>query len=175
MDIWNKQSVSPALMREIEKLTKITNDFICDSHGMIVTEYCKKPSTWETFRDKIEYSVSRELLRELVSISEVSEQEKESRKDKKEDYNLQTIIDLIGLGEDYWQNIVRTAQANNIGLSYQELTAISSFITIIRSGNMPINKSGKVPKNVMKTVDTVISIKDKLETEGLLKNNGSDL
>ncbi len=175
MDIWNKQSVSPALMREIEKLTKITNDYICDSHGMIVTEYCKKPSTWETFRDKIEYSVSRELLRELVSVSEVNEQEKESRKDKKEDYNLQTIIDLIGLGEEYWQNIVRIAQANNISLSYQELTAISSFITIIRSGNMPINKSGKVPKNVMKTVDTVISIKDKLETEGLLKNNGSDL
>ena len=40
---------------------------------------------------------------------------------------------------------------------------------------MPINRSGKVPKNVMKTVDAVISIKDKLETEGLLKNNGSDL
>lgn len=85
------------------------------------------------------------------------------------------IIDMINLGEGYWQNLVRIAQANNISLSYQELTAINSFITIIRSGNMPINRSGKVPKNVMKTVDAVISIKDKLETEGLLKNNGSDL
>ncbi len=40
--IWNHQKVSPAFMREIELVTKMTNDFICDSHGIIVTEYCKK-------------------------------------------------------------------------------------------------------------------------------------
>ena len=38
--IWQKQAVSPAFMREIEIVTKMTNDFICDSHGVIVTEYC---------------------------------------------------------------------------------------------------------------------------------------
>ena len=101
--------------------------------------------------------------------------EKESRKDKKEDNDLQTIIGMINQGIGYWQNLVRIAQSNNIGLSYQELTAINSFITIIRSGSPPMNKSGKIPKNVMKTVDTVISIKHKLETEGLLKGNGSDV
>ena len=37
--IWNRQAVSPAFMREIEIVTKMTNDFICDSHGVIVTEY----------------------------------------------------------------------------------------------------------------------------------------
>lgn len=40
--IWQKQALSPAFMHEIEIVTKQTNDFICDSHGMIVTEYCKK-------------------------------------------------------------------------------------------------------------------------------------
>ncbi|MBQ5561792.1 MAG: hypothetical protein IIT39_00175, partial [Clostridia bacterium] len=175
MDIWNKQAVSPAMMREIEKLTKITNDFICDSHGMIVTEYCKKLSTWESFRDKIEYSLSSAFLSELVRVSDINALEKESRKDKKEDNDLQTIIGMINQGIGYWQNLVRIAQSNNIGLSYQELTAINSFITIIRSGSPPMNKSGKIPKNVMKTVDTVISIKHKLETEGLLKGNGSDV
>ena len=44
--IWQRQAVSASFMREIEIVTKMTNDFICDSHGVIVTEYCKKQETW---------------------------------------------------------------------------------------------------------------------------------
>ena len=40
--LWTSQAVSPAFMHEIEVVTKMTNDFICDSNGVIVTEYCKK-------------------------------------------------------------------------------------------------------------------------------------
>lgn len=50
MKIWNEQEVFPALMAEIEVVTKMTNDFICNSHGVIVTEYCKKKDTWELYK-----------------------------------------------------------------------------------------------------------------------------
>lgn len=57
--IWQKQALSPAFMREIEIMTKQTNDFICDSHGMIVTEYCKRESTWEDYKaDKTSFVVT---------------------------------------------------------------------------------------------------------------------
>ena len=66
--IWSKQAISPAFMREIEIVTKMTNDFICDSNGVIVTEYCKKQVTWEKFRDTISYMPSADFLKELSLI-----------------------------------------------------------------------------------------------------------
>ena len=30
--IWRNQSISPAFMAEVERITKLTNDYICDSH-----------------------------------------------------------------------------------------------------------------------------------------------
>ena len=65
--IWQKQAVSPAFMREIEIVTKMTNDFICDSHGVIVTEYCKKEETWNKFKDTVKYIPSGKFINELVS------------------------------------------------------------------------------------------------------------
>lgn len=107
--IWNKQAISSSFMREIEIVTKMTNDFICDSNGVIVTEYCKKLSTWEEFRDKIGYSPSADFLSELISTAEVKEYEHDAKSDKKDDNNLKNIMAIINRGADYWQNLVRIA------------------------------------------------------------------
>lgn len=166
--IWNKQAVSPAFMREIEIVTKMTNDFICDSNGVIVTEYCKKLSTWEEFRDKIRYIPSADFLRELVSTAEVKEYEHEARSNKKEDNNLQNIMAIINRGVDYWQNLVRIAQDNRISVSYQELTAIKQLIDMSTTGKVPITSSGKVPSRVTKAIQLALTLEEKLKTEGLL-------
>ncbi len=166
--IWNKQAISPAFMHEIEIVTKITNDFICDSNGVIVTEYCKKLSTWEEFRDKIGYSPSADFLRELISTAEVKEYEHDAKSDKKEDNNLKNIMAIINRGADYWQNLVRIAQNNRISVSYQELTAIKQLIDMSVTGKLPITSSGKVPSKVTKAVQMALALEDKLKTEGLL-------
>lgn len=166
--IWNKQAISPAFMREIEIVTKMTNDFICDSNGVIVTEYCKKLSTWEEFRDKIGYSPSADFLRELISTAEVKEYEHDAKSDKKEDNNLKNIMDIINRGADYWQNLVRIAQNNRISVSYQELTAIKQLVDMSVTGKLPITASGKVPSKVTKAVQMALALEDKLKTEGLL-------
>lgn len=168
IQIWNKQAISPAFMREIEIVTKMTNDFICDSNGVIVTEYCKKLSTWEEFRDKIGYSPSADFLRELISTAEVKEYEHDAKSDKKEDNNLKNIMDIIDRGADYWQNLVRIAQNNRISVSYQELTAIKQLIDMSVTGKLPITSSGKVPSKVTKAVQLALALEDKLKTEGLL-------
>ena len=166
--IWNKQAISPSFMREIEIVTKMTNDFICDSNGVIVTEYCKKLSTWEEFRDKIRYSPSADFLSELISTAEVKEYEHDSKSDKKEDNNLKNIMAIINRGADYWQNLVRIAHNNRISVSYQELTAIKHQIDMSVTGKLPITSSGKVPSKVTKAVQLALALEDKLKTEGLL-------
>lgn len=166
--IWNKQAISPSFMREIEIVTKMTNDFICDSNGVIVTEYCKKLSTWEEFRDKIGYSPSADFLSELISTAEVKEYEHDAKSDKKDDNNLKNIMAIINRGADYWQNLVRIAQNNRISVSYQELTAIKQLIDMSVTGKLPITSSGKVPSKVTKAVQLALALEDKLKTEGLL-------
>lgn len=166
--IWNKQAISSAFMHEIEIVTKMTNDFICDSNGVIVTEYCKKLSTWEEFRDKIGYSPSADFLSELISTAEVKEYEHDAKSDKKDDNNLKNIMAIINRGADYWQNLVRIAQNNRISVSYQELTAIKQLIDMSVTGKLPITSSGKVPSKVTKAVQLALALEDKLKTEGLL-------
>lgn len=166
--IWNKQAISSSFMREIEIVTKMTNDFICDSNGVIVTEYCKKLSTWEEFRDKIGYSPSADFLSELISTAEVKEYEHDAKSDKKDDNNLKNIMAIINRGADYWQNLVRIAQNNRISVSYQELTAIKQLIDMSVTGKLPITSSGKVPSKVTKAVQLALALEDKLKTEGLL-------
>lgn len=166
--IWNKQAISPSFMREIEIVTKMTNDFICDSYGVIVTEYCKKLSTWEEFRDKIGYSPSADFLSELISTAEVKEYEHDAKSDKKDDNNLKNIMAIINRGANYWQDLVRIAQNNRISVSYQELTAIKQLIDMSVTGKLPITSSGKVPSKVIKAVQLALALEDKLKTEGLL-------
>jgi hypothetical protein len=61
-----------------------TNDFICDSHGVIVTEYCKRPATWEEYRDTVKYELSKGFVDELMSESLVKEQEVSAKAEQKE-------------------------------------------------------------------------------------------
>lgn len=166
--IWNKQSVSPAFMREIEIVTKMTNDFICDSHGVIVTEYCKKTSTWEEFRDTIKFDLSADFLKELISTAEVKDCENKAKSCQKDDNNLQNIMSIINRGADYWQGIIKIAKNNRITISYQELTAINQLIDMSSTGNIPITPSGKVPSRTTKAIQMALLLEDKLKTEGLL-------
>lgn len=163
-DIWDKQQVSPAFMREIERVTRLTNDFICDSHGVIVTEYCKRQSTWEEYRDSVSYRLSEEFIAELIPESILKETEKDAKKGQKETNDLQTIMDMIRKGPGYWNSMLM--QGSSI-LSYQEKTAITQIIGMATSGNIPSSKSGKLPIRIMTTVKTALAAEDKLISEGI--------
>ena len=118
MSIWNKQSVSTAFMREIEIVTKMTNDFICDSNGVIVTEYCKKLLTWENFRDKIKYQPSDDFMKELISTADAKKHEKAAKTEKKDENNLQNVMAIVNKGVDYWRSLVKISQEHGLTPSY---------------------------------------------------------
>ena len=127
-DIWDKQRLSPAFIREIEIVTRMTNDFICDSHGVIVTEYCKRQPTWEEYRDKVKYELSRDFLAELIPESLLKEVEKDAKKDQKETNDLQTIMDMITKGAGYWNSMLMKGSSS---LSYQEKNAVMQIIDVL--------------------------------------------
>lgn len=165
--IWQKQALSPAFMREVEKVTKITNDFICDSHGVIVTEYCKRPSTWEEYRDTIKYDLSAEFIDELMPESVIKEQEVSAKSEQKEMNDLQVVMDVVSKGVDYWNKLMTIGIQKSL-VSYQEQTAIKQVIMMAQTGNVPVSSSGKVPYKTMTTIKLVLAVKDKLESEGII-------
>lgn len=164
--IWQKQSVSPAFMREVEMLTKITNDFICDSHGVIVTEYCKRQSTWDEYRDQIKYELSAEFIEELMPESLIKQQENDAKSEQKEINDLQVVMDVVGKGVEYWTKLMTAGMQKSL-VSYQEQTAIKQIITMAQTGNVPVSSSGKVPYKTMTTIKLVLEVERKLEAEGI--------
>ncbi len=164
--IWREQSVSLAFMSEVERITKLTNDYICDSHGMIVTEYCKKESTWNNFRDNFDYQLSIDFIRELVSVSSVTTQEKEARREKKSNEEYGEIMKMIALGITYWNKVKAEAESRRI-LSYQEKTNLDKMIAMCAKGTIPYSPSGKLPRITVEIMNTAKAVVDKLETEGI--------
>ncbi len=164
--IWKNQSVSSAFMHEIEKLTRITNDFICDSQGIIVTEYCKKKTTWKTFCDEVPYELSKEFLSELVTNSSVAEQERISEKEAKTANAFQEVIRCISKGIDYWKKVRETAIEKGL-LSSQEECNLKKLIQMISEGEIPQSRAGNVPTAISEIVRDAKEAVIKLETEGI--------
>lgn len=164
--IWQKQSLSPAFMREIEIVTKMTNDFICDSHGIIVTEYCKKEDTWNTFRRSIPYSPSQQFLDELVSAGYMKEQETAVQKDQKDTNDIKFVMQLFDYGPEYWEKLLAAGSVRN-ALSYAEKTYLTQAADFARKGIIPQTSAGKIPLKTMSLVKNVIDVKNKLESLGI--------
>ena len=154
--IWQKQGLSAAFMREVEIVTKKTNDFICDSHGMIVTEYCKKESTWQAYRDNVKHELSAAFIDELVPLAMVQSEEAAAKKEEREAQKLDYQVEIVRIGEEVWSRLYSEGTRRGI-LSYQEKTLIEMAIKSCRNGTL-IN---------MMNARKIMAVKDKLEAEGI--------
>lgn len=164
--IWNRQDLSPAFMHEIEMVTKMTNDFICDSHGVIVTEYCKRPETWVSYRDNVRYTPSEKFLFELMPESITKEQEVASQKDQKDTNDLNYVTEIIKLGAGYWQRLLEEG-TSRAALGYVEQNTLRQAVDFAHKGNIPCSASGKVPARTMALAKSIYDVKDKLESLGI--------
>lgn len=165
--IWENQSISPAFMREIEIVTQKTNEFICNSNGgIIVTEYCKRATTWDYYRSKCPYTLHDEFLAELIPLSEYNAETASAKNEQKVVNDLQTLLDIVAKGADYWSRVLSAGLKKSL-FSYQEQTAISQIITIASTGNIPSGRGGKLPTKVLSTVKLSLLAEEKLLAEGI--------
>lgn len=154
--IWQKQSLSPAFMREIEIVTKITNDFVINSHGVIVTEYCKKEETWTNYRDKTDYLPLDDFLKELVNTEEVIEQTSAAKKEQKQLNTISVEIEVYKLGANYWQQLLDEGKKNNV-LGFKDVSLLKVAADMEKTG-MPPSPS---------QANAIMIIRDKLDGQGI--------
>lgn len=154
--IWKKQELYPSLNAEIEKIAKMTNDFIQKSNGVIVTEYCKKEDTWNLYK-QINYSLSEELLNDLVPKEFVESKMKSEIKDEKLKKEVNIITEIYNLGSDYWQRLLNEGTKRNV-LSYMEVDLLKLAVAFGQGTKIPSDKQAKY----------IWKIKEKLDNVGVL-------
>lgn len=154
--IWKKQELYPSLNAEIEKIAKITNEFIQKSNGVIVTEYCKKEDTWNLYK-QFNYSLSEEFLNDLVPKELVESKMKSEIKDEKLKKEVNIITEIYNLGSDYWQGLLNEGIKRNV-LSYMEVDLLKLAVAFGEGTKIPSDKQAKY----------IWKIKEKLDNVGVL-------
>ena len=158
MEIWKKQALCNEFMHEIEIVTKKTNDYICDSNGVIVTEYCKKHETWEKFKE-IPYKLSDEFVKTLISEETAKEVSQGAKKNQKEYNEIKASLMISTLGRQYWQSLLNEGMRHNL-LSFKDISLLKVAIDI--------DKTGKLPSALQ--TKAIFKIKNKLEEAGIVIN-----
>ena len=156
--IWQTQELYPAFMSEIEKVTKMTNDFICDSHGVIVTEYCKKKETWEAY-SRVPYQLSKEFLDTLVNENYDREQANSARTVQKANSEVDLALKITKKGSFYWKQLLEEAMKHNM-LSFKEISLLKVAIEI--------ETTGKLPSPMQ--VKAILRLEKRLEDAGIIVN-----
>lgn len=155
--IWRKQELYPSLVHEIEKMAEITNDFVIDSKGVIVTEYCKKEDTWNKYK-AIKYSFSKEFINDLMSKNLLLSKFDSSKKEAKTVASLNIETEIYKLGGSYWRRLIEEGKKRNLLSQYDiDLLSIAASIDTAR----PKIASPKQAKEIWK-------IRGKLDEHGVL-------
>lgn len=154
--IWKKQQLYPSLNAEIEKLARITNDFIQKSNGVIVTEYCKKEETWKLYKE-YNYSLSIDFLNDLVPKELIESKIRSEIKEEKLKKEVNIMTEIYNFGSDYWQELLEAGVKRKI-LSYSEMDLLQLAIDFGKGKKYPSDRQAKF----------IWKIRLKLENAGVL-------
>lgn len=154
--IWKKQQLYPSLNAQIEKIARITNEFIQKSNGIIVTEYCKKEDTWKKYKD-VSISLDKSFLDDLASKEIIESKIQSSIKEKKLEKDVNCMVEVYNLGSTYWTNLLAEGMKRHI-LSPTEMDLLKLAVAYADGKKFPSDKQAKL----------IWKIREKLDQAGVL-------
>ncbi len=153
--IWKKQTLYPSLNSQIEKVAHATNDFICESPGS-AREYCSKEETWKKYKE-IDLTLDAQFIADLISKDVINERIQGEIKEKKLEKDVNCMVEIYNLGNDYWKNLLSEGIKRRI-LSPMEIDLINLAIAFTKNKKVPSDKQAKL----------IWKIRDKLDQAGVL-------
>lgn len=154
--IWKKQQLYPSLNAQIEKIARITNEFVQKSNGIIVTEYCKKEDTWKKYKD-VSISLDKSFLDDLASKEIIESKIQSSIKEKKLEKDVNCMVEVYNLGSTYWTNLLAEGMKRHI-LSPTEMDLLKLAVAYADGKKFPSDKQAKL----------IWKIREKLDQAGVL-------
>lgn len=115
IDVWEKQDLSPAMVKAMETVAKEVRDSLVDTPTGIsnVTEWAKKPGCWERVKN-LSIKVSSTFEKELIRKGEMKEKKKTASKIQKIDDGIAAQKKVFEIGGDGWQQILNWADGQGL-------------------------------------------------------------
>ncbi len=157
--IWSKQEISESFKESIASVGEIVHENIIDPpHGISnISEWCKKEGCWLNLKSKLsefENAVSREFLKELVSIESLNEQAQASSDNQQIDSGIIAQLRVLSIDKERWGGFYD--EVRNSGLcTPKELGIIE---TAKHPARLPSDKQASI----------LVLIIERMESEGII-------
>lgn len=106
-NIWQKQTLSPAWIHQIEDAAYVMYQHLIDDKRDIenVTEWAKRERCWEAAK-KLPYKLQPAFVSELLSQYEASQDKKNARSDQRLANQLNVLVEVVEYGSDGWSALM---------------------------------------------------------------------
>lgn len=155
--IWNVQGLFPELEEQIKTLCTEVYQFITRSDRLTenVTEWCKKEICWDRAK-KEHWTILQEFEDKLISKESRKTEEKDAKKDRDIENEVENLKLIFALGKEYWQKLLEWGNSRLL-LTDMEVSIIKKVI------NMEV-----YPFNPTKNqVKVIIKARERLKKDGM--------
>ena len=158
--VWNEQKLYDELYKQLLRTTKEMLKFITreDRLTLNVTEWCKKEECWKR-ASNYNFELNDSFINSLIDVSIIKQEEMDSKKDRKLENEVSADVEVVNLGQEYWEKVYKWGNEQKILTPFESdlLKIASSFMNTMR-----------IPSS--KQCSSILSIRDRLITEGMPKN-----
>lgn len=137
-DIWAKQSLNDAWIKQIEKTSRVIYEFLIADTRKVenVTEWAKRESCWN-FAKELKIELQDDFLSTLQSKEDQKLIKKDNKKDQKLENDLNQTIEVYNYGAENWKYLAEWNNSHGV-LNVQELSFLKLAINFERK--MPSDK-----------------------------------
>lgn len=113
--IWQKQTLSPAWIHQIEDASYVMYQHLIDEKRDIenVTEWAKRERCWEVAK-KLSYALQPAFVAELQSSYEAEHEKKNARSDQKLANQLNVLVEVVEYGIEGWTSLIDWLQTHPV-------------------------------------------------------------
>lgn len=125
MTVWGKQEVPDIIGRDLIRLSKIVCERLTSTERKVinVTQWCKRAECWTSVQE-VEFDLSPETNRYLISKEEAKKEERNAKKVQKETNKINAQVEVVGYPKEYWERLAEFANHNNM-LTETDRTALA--------------------------------------------------
>lgn len=152
--LWQKQTLSPALLFTLETIARGVNEFVtaAPDHVRNVTEWCKRVECWNGLKN-LDVELADNFKKELIPLSEVRQRNKDAKKTQTIDDGIMAQKKVLELLAPFWR------KALEYGMKSRALSPTDSGI---------LQAACMIPQKIPSEKQSVrlLQILQKLEEEG---------
>ena len=134
--IWNKQTLYPALAAELLRLAYFTHRYLeKKAAGGLVRSLSRLAGTWTDFKS-VDFNLSEQFKRSLISKEETRQIEQAARRAHKFNSKIDASVEIFKLGPEYWMSVYNALTREEL-LSYGDCDFIRGVASYIGRGQLP--------------------------------------